>query len=125
MRRRRRLNLNLPEGGLQNECILEVDEVEYDDDDQQFVNDKYTGEFFLRITEKNGQLIALYKSILEPYMQAYWLVAHNLSTLLTDDNIEPTLSLFDEEQFFKNTMQTSQRLAQHGSIHYGMLNISA
>nr|XP_027194877.1 protein DDB_G0276689-like [Dermatophagoides pteronyssinus] len=32
-------------------------------------------EFYIRLTEKNCQLLSLYRSILEPYVQAYWFVA--------------------------------------------------
>ena len=115
-------------------CILEVDE----EDDANSVIDhpvsrraaNRTGhfslfdysnkckEFSILLTAKNCQLLNFYRSILEPYIESYWLTANRLTKI--QSNAKNDNSTIDMATLMSGLLDDGQRMLQNGQLHYGM-----
>lgn len=79
-----------------------------DDDNENHHHHHLPQEFYIRLTEKNCQLLSLYRSILEPYVQAYWFVADRIANhYQNSDSTESATKLMNNSKCINHQQQHS------------------
>lgn len=119
-------NLNHKHTNIIESCILEEEEEELETTAHSmaqagdrghfslFDNSNKCKEFSILLTAKNCQLLNFYRSILEPYIESYWLAVSHLATLRAKHH-----SVIELSALLATLLDNGQQMIRTGQLHYG------